>query len=73
VLVVASYYDLATPYMAARHTFTHMGLSPEMQKNVSWSYYEAGHMLYIDSDSGAKLKRDVMEFLGAAVPKRETP
>ncbi len=73
VMVVASYFDLATPYFAVRHTFNHMGLHPSMQKNVIWAYYEAGHMLYIDSDSGAKLKRDVAAFIGGAIPGRATP
>jgi carboxypeptidase C (cathepsin A) len=34
VMVAASYYDLATPYFAAQYTFNHMGLNPEMHKNI---------------------------------------
>ena len=49
VMVAAGYFDLATPYFAIEHTFNHMGLNPEMHKNVIWNYYQAGHMLYIDS------------------------
>src|SRR5262249_12500561 len=63
VMVAAGYYDLATPYFAALYTFNHMGLSPEMHKNVVWDFYPAGHMLYIDSDSHSKLKKDFREFL----------
>jgi carboxypeptidase C (cathepsin A) len=66
VLVAAAYYDLATPYYAVEYTFNHMGLSPEMHKNISWAFYQSGHMLYIDSDSHAKLKKDVAEFLTGA-------
>ena len=69
VMVAASYFDLATPYFAIEHTFNHMGLSPEMHKNVIWNYYQAGHMLYIDSDSAAKLKHDIGEFLAGSLPK----
>jgi carboxypeptidase C (cathepsin A) len=68
VMVAAGYFDLATPYFAIEHTFNHMGLNPEMHKNVSWAYYQSGHMLYIDNDSSAKFKKDVSEFLGAAIP-----
>ena len=53
-MVAAGYYDLATPYFAIEHTFNHMGLHPEMHKNVIWNYYQAGHMLYIDSDSSVE-------------------
>jgi carboxypeptidase C (cathepsin A) len=69
VMVAAGYYDLATPYFAVEYTFNHMGLSPEMHKNISWDFYQAGHMLYIDSDSHAKLKHDFGEFLSGALPK----
>jgi|SRR5271157_3616233 len=69
VMVAASYFDLATPYFAVEYTFNHMGLDPEMHKNVTWDFYQAGHMLYIDSDSGAKLKHDISEFIAGALPK----
>jgi carboxypeptidase C (cathepsin A) len=69
VMIAAGYYDLATPYYAVEYTFNHMGLSPEMHKNISWDFYQAGHMLYIDSDSHAKLKHDFGEFLSGAMPK----
>ena len=69
VYIAEGFYDAATPYFAVDYTFNHMGLNPEMHKNISWSYYPAGHMLYIDSDSHAKLKHDVKEFLAGAIPK----
>jgi carboxypeptidase C (cathepsin A) len=68
VLVCAGYYDLATPYFAAQYTFRHMGLQPDMQKNVSWAFYQAGHMMYIDRAEHAKLKRDVVSFMNASMP-----
>ena len=73
VMVAASYFDLATPYFAIQYTFNHMGLHPEMHKNIRWDFYPAGHMLYIDSDSAAKLKHDIAEFFAAALPKPDTP
>ena len=33
---------LATPYYAVEYTFNHMGLSPEMHKNISWDFYQGG-------------------------------
>ncbi len=69
VLVCAGYYDLATPYFAAQYTFDHMGLHPDMHKRVSWQFYQAGHMMYIDKDSHAKLKRDIADFIRSAVPQ----
>ena len=72
VMVAASYFDLATPYFAIEHTFNHMGLNPDMHKNVIWNYYQAGHMLYIDNDSSAKLKHDIGEFIAGSLPKDTT-
>lgn len=69
VMVAAAYFDLATPYYAVEYTFNHMGLNPEMHKNITWDFYESGHMLYIDSDSHATLKHDFSEFLAGALPK----
>jgi carboxypeptidase C (cathepsin A) len=66
VLVVAGYYDLATPFNGIEHTVSHMGLEPSIRKNISFSYYEAGHMMYIDKKSREKLHKDVDAFINAA-------
>ena len=69
VMIAAGYFDLATPYYAVEYTFNHMGLSPEMHKQITWDFYQAGHMLYIDTDSHAKLSsaaQTAMQSLWAA-------
>lgn len=69
VLVCASYFDLATPYLAAQYNLDHIGLHPDMMNRVSWQFYRAGHMMYIEKDSAGKLKHDVGEFLHSAIPQ----
>jgi carboxypeptidase C (cathepsin A) len=69
VMVAASYFDLATPYYAVEYTFNHMGLDARMHKNITWQFYPSGHMLYIDSDSRAKLKHDLSEFILTCLPR----
>jgi carboxypeptidase C (cathepsin A) len=69
VMIAAGYFDLATPYYAVEYTFNHMGLLPEMHKRITWDFYQSGHMLYIDSDSHAKLKHDFGEFVAGSLPK----
>jgi carboxypeptidase C (cathepsin A) len=64
VWVAAGYYDLATPYFAAEYTFNHMGLRPEQRKNVTFTYYEAGHMMYIHKKSLLQLKADADRYFG---------
>jgi carboxypeptidase C (cathepsin A) len=65
--VALAYYDLATPYYAARYTLNHMGLAPNMRDQVVTADYEAGHMMYIDVASLKKMKSDVADFIGTAL------
>lgn len=69
LMVACGYYDLATPYFAARYTLTHMGLDPTLQNNITVTYYEAGHMVYIDKNSLAQLKRDADGFVQNATAR----
>jgi carboxypeptidase C (cathepsin A) len=69
VLLCAGYYDLATPYFAAEYTINHLGIHPDLRKNISWAFYESGHMMYIERQSHAKLKKDIAEFIAGALPK----
>jgi len=66
VLVVAAYYDVATPFNGIEHTVAHMHLEAPMRKNISFAYYEAGHMMYIDEKEHHKLHKDVDEFINAS-------
>jgi carboxypeptidase C (cathepsin A) len=66
LLVVCGYYDVATPFNGIEHTISHMGLEPSIRKNVSFAYYEAGHMMYIEKKSREKLHRDVVNFINGA-------
>lgn len=65
VLVVCGYYDVATPFNGIEHTFTHMNLDPTIQKNVSFAYYESGHMVYIDEKEHHKLHKDIDDFINS--------
>ena len=63
VFVAAGYFDMATPYFAMEYTLGNMNLDPSLRRNISVSYYEAGHMMYIEKNSLTKLKKDVTAFL----------
>ncbi|MFH1068497.1 MAG: peptidase S10 [Candidatus Glassbacteria bacterium] len=69
VFVANGYYDLATPFFATQYTFDHLGLDRSLRGNVSLGYYEAGHMMYIESKSLAKLKLDLAAFISGAAPE----
>ena len=67
VFVANGYYDLATPYKATEYTFNHLGLDPSLQDNISMSYYEAGHMMYVHIPSLARMKADLASFIHSAM------
>ena len=63
VIIANGYYDLATPFYATQYTFNHMQLHPELRKNITMTYYEAGHMMYTHIPSLSKLKQDLATFI----------
>jgi carboxypeptidase C (cathepsin A) len=67
VYVGNGYYDLGTPYFATEYTFNHIGLDPSLRGNVTMSYYEAGHMMYMHIPSLAQMKKDLAGFIDSAV------
>lgn len=69
VFVANGHYDLATPYLATRYTFDHMGLPPDLRGNVSMGYYEAGHMMYLLTPARVALKNDLAKFIDSAITK----
>jgi carboxypeptidase C (cathepsin A) len=71
LFVASGFYDLATPYFATQYTLRHMGLDPSLQGNVTTTFYEAGHMMYIDQTSLAQLKRDAAAFVQNATASRK--
>jgi carboxypeptidase C (cathepsin A) len=63
VLVVSGYYDMATPFAGAEFNFWHLGYDSTFVDRVSYTYYEAGHMMYIRPSAHKALKEDVARFI----------
>jgi carboxypeptidase C (cathepsin A) len=68
LFVAMGYYDMATPYWAVEYTLAHLNVSPEVRRNISTGYYAAGHMMYIEEASMAKLRSDMGAFIVGALP-----
>ncbi|HZW07691.1 MAG TPA: hypothetical protein VFF65_11270, partial [Phycisphaerales bacterium] len=65
VLVASGYYDLATPFFAATYTVTHLGLVEPARENITQTFYDAGHMMYLRQADLAKLRQDAAAFFDA--------
>jgi carboxypeptidase C (cathepsin A) len=70
VLFAQGQLDLATPFASSDYTVDHLGLPPPLRKNITRTYYPAGHMLYHHAESRHKLHEDVAGFIRAAEPVR---
>lgn len=63
VLILNGIYDLATVFYGVEHSINHLGLPPDIKKNIIMEYYEAGHMMYTHQPSLEKFKTDVAGFI----------
>jgi carboxypeptidase C (cathepsin A) len=60
-------YDLATPFFATEYSLAHLGLAPELQSHISFGYYPAGHMIYVNPVAHAALVHDLATFYRTGV------
>lgn len=61
------YYDFATPFFATDYTLRHMNLNPTIQSNITYGYYEAGHMIYLSDSALAQYKADLSRWYDSAL------
>jgi carboxypeptidase C (cathepsin A) len=55
-------YDLATPFFATEYTLAHLELNAALQSHITFGYYPAGHMIYLNPVARAALKADLVKF-----------
>jgi carboxypeptidase C (cathepsin A) len=60
IFVGQGYYDFATPFFAAEYALSRTGIP---QDRIVWSYYQAGHMMYVRDEDRSKLSADIREFI----------
>ena len=59
-------YDFATPYFATVYTLEHLNLAPALQKNISYGFYDSGHMIYLNVPALARYKADLAHWYDTA-------
>jgi carboxypeptidase C (cathepsin A) len=67
IWVCCGYYDLATPFYAALSVVRGMNLDPSIRDNIQFTYYESGHMVYIEQGSRERLRNDMDAFVTATL------
>ncbi len=64
VMVAGGYYDWATPFFEGIYEMHHLPIPDSLQANISYHYYEAGHMIYVNEDALKHFHDDVARFIG---------
>ena len=67
LFVASGCFDLATPHFATEYTLAHLGITPALRKNITTRRYRSGHMMYLENEALAQLKKDVAEFIAGAL------
>ncbi len=62
VLSANGYFDFATPFLETEYTLDHMGLDPSLKKNLRYTYYQSGHMVYMHEEALKQFKADLAKF-----------
>ncbi len=62
VLSVNGLYDLATPFFATETALHHLGIAKPLQANISFAYFPAGHMIYLNPVAHGALKASLDRF-----------
>ncbi|NVK54307.1 MAG: serine carboxypeptidase [Alteromonadaceae bacterium] len=60
VLVASGYYDLVTPFFDAEYTLNRHAIRSEQ---LSYTYYQGGHMMYVNSEAKNQLFGDIRQFI----------
>ncbi len=63
VMVNGGFYDISTPYFAGKFELRHLPVPPELQRNVDFHYYEAGHMIFAHPPSFTALRANIGSFI----------
>lgn len=58
------YYDFATPFFATVYTLNHLNLAPQLQSNITYGFYESGHMVYLHPAALSQFHDDLERWYG---------
>ena len=63
VFLAGGYYDLATPFFEGIYEMRHLPIPVNLQPNISYHYYAAGHMIYVNEGVLKQFHDDVAAFI----------
>jgi carboxypeptidase C (cathepsin A) len=63
VMLAGGYYDLATPFFEGMYEMHHLPIPDKLQANISYHYYQSGHMVYVNESVLKQFHADVAAFI----------
>jgi carboxypeptidase C (cathepsin A) len=63
VMLAGGYYDLATPFFEGIYEMHHLPIPQALQANISYHYYQSGHMVYVNEGVLKQFHADVAAFI----------
>ena len=63
------YYDFATPFFATVYTLQHLNIAPSLQKNITFGFYQSGHMVYLNDSSLQQFKTELSRWYDSALAR----
>ncbi len=65
-LLMGGYFDLGTLYFAATYEMKHLPLPASLQKNIEYTFFPTGHMVYVNEDALHRLHDRTVAFIQAS-------
>lgn len=65
VLLMGGYFDLGTLYFGATYEMKHLPMPASLQSNISYKFFETGHMVYVNEDALRGLHDTAAAFVRA--------
>ena len=63
VLLMGGYFDLGTLYFAATYEMKHLPIPQALEKNIEYTFFPTGHMVYVNADALHSLHDRTAAFL----------
>jgi len=69
VLFLNGYYDAATPFYSTEFDVAHMPLPAAQRRNISFTYYQSGHMIYLNPQTLTEMRTDLGRWYDSATAR----
>ncbi len=66
VLLMGGYFDLGCTYFAAQYQMKHLPIPADLQKNIEYTFFQSGHMVYIKPEALKGLHDRTAAFIQAS-------